>query len=67
MTPVMLEESKNGSMFMFIKRADTPAVLPLWDRVLMTRCPVNPACTAMWAVSGSRMPRALTVELGFHF
>ena len=39
---------------MFISRANTPAVLPLW-MVLMTRCPVSPACTAMLAVSGSRI------------
>ena len=41
-------------MSMLIKRANTPAVLPLW-MVLITRWPVNPACTAIASVSVSRI------------
>ena len=53
-TPVIEEASRKGSMPMLMSRAKTPEVLPEW-MVLMTKCPVSPACTAIWAVSASRI------------
>ena len=44
----------NGSISMLISRVNAPAETPEWI-VLITRCPVRPACTAMAAVSGSRI------------
>ena len=51
MTPRTLEASMNGSISMLIRRVNAPAETPEW-MVLMTRCPVRPACTAIAAVSG---------------
>ena len=44
----------NGSISMLMRRVNAPADTPQW-MVLSTRCPVRPACTAMAAVSGSRI------------
>ena len=50
----MLEESRKGSISMLIKRAKTPAVLPGVNRA-DDQVAGEPACTAMAAVSGSRI------------